>query len=138
MHSVFTVGRNDLGAEKNGEATIEKITGGTFSSTAIPNLPKTALLSTSVLFFGQVSKIGTIEGGNFTTNAGTALTLEGDFKFQETVPEIGEIKGGTFTSSHGTAVIVNQGHVKKISNGTFESTANGLSLIHISEPTRPY
>ena len=128
VHSVFTVGNNDLGAEKNGEATIDKITGGTFTSTAIPDLPKDALLSMSALFFGQVSKIDTIEGGNFTTDAGTALTLEGDFKFQETVPEIGEIKGGTFTSSRGTAVIVNQGHVKKISNGTFESTANGYAV----------
>ena len=128
VHSVFTVGNNDLGAEKNGEATIEKITGGTFSSTAIPNLPKTALLSTSVLFFGQVSKIDTIEGGNFTTDAGTALTLEGDFKFQETVPEIGEIKGGAFASSRGTAVLVNQGHVKKILNGTFEGTTNGYAV----------
>lgn len=128
VHSIFTVGNDTLGSANNGEATINKITGGIFSSTAIPDLPKDAVLSMSALFFGQVSKIDTIEGGNFTTDAGTALTLEGDFNFQETVPEIGEIKGGAFTSSRGTAMVVNQGHVKKISAGTFESTGNGYAV----------
>ena len=55
VHSIFTVGNDTLGSANNGEATINKITGGIFSSTAIPDLPKAAVLSMSALFFGQVS-----------------------------------------------------------------------------------
>ena len=127
VHSVFTVGNNDFGAEKNGEATIEKITGGTFSSTAIPNLPQSARMFFDAVFLGQVSKVGTIEGGIFKTSAGSALKLEGSPEFDEKGTTVDEIKGGVFESSKYTAAIVNQGTITKISNGTFTSE-NGCAL----------
>ncbi len=119
VHALFAVGNNKLGDEHNGRAIIEKIKGGNFTSTAIKDA-NNAGISYSAIFLGQVSKINVIEGGTFKTNDGSALTLEGDFKFQESVAEIDEIKGGTFASAK-SAVVVNQGHIKKISDGIFRA-----------------
>lgn len=127
VHAIYMVGSDTQAQDGNGYVHVERIEGGTFTSKALEGTSQ----NSSVLYAGQVSKIGTISGGTFK-GAGCAVQLEGDFGFQLPVPELEEISGGEFKAENTSVINVNQGSLKKISGGAFINYGTSGSAVSVT------